>query len=184
MTSNWQLALKLAWSLSARPGRPAIGGAAFVSLLLRRCPALIGLGVRGGEIEPARAGWGEAWNRRAPVKVPTGRPPPPLGAPLSERPGPPQPPSRSRTAFAAGAFALGAGSVKKCPHWGLRDVRARQGRPVAGTCRTRGDVTEAGLWRERCATASSASPIVPLGLRRPSSPLAVTAKVSGWLEPD
>lgn len=85
MTSNWQLALKLAWSLSARPGRPAIGGAAFVSLLLRRCPALIGLGVRRGGnragsrrlgrgLEPACAGKGlsrpaASAPRRAPLRV-------------------------------------------------------------------------------------------------------------------
>lgn len=42
--------LKLAWKLRPRPGRPAIGGAGFVSLLLRRCQALIGLGA---------GGWGE-----------------------------------------------------------------------------------------------------------------------------
>lgn len=68
--------LKLAWLPRPRPGRAAIGGAGLVSLLLRRCQALIGLGA-GGWGEWARAGWGEAWNRRAPVKVPPERPPPP-----------------------------------------------------------------------------------------------------------
>lgn len=44
---------------------------------------MIGLGTSGWG-EWARAGWGEAWNRRAPVKVPTERPPPPLLASIPE----------------------------------------------------------------------------------------------------
>lgn len=42
----------------------------------------------GGERD--RAGWGEAWNRRAPVKIPLERSPPPLLASLSWAPGGPQ----------------------------------------------------------------------------------------------
>lgn len=38
----------------------------------------------GGWGEWARAGWGEAWNRRAPVKVPPEWPPPPVLASLPE----------------------------------------------------------------------------------------------------
>lgn len=56
-----------------------IGGVRFVSLLLRRCQALIGLGTSGWG-EWARGVWGEAWNRRAPVKVPPEQPPPLLFA--------------------------------------------------------------------------------------------------------
>lgn len=54
---HWE-ALKLAWRPRPRPGRPAIGGAAFVSLLLRRCQALIGLGGRGGASGAGRLGRG------------------------------------------------------------------------------------------------------------------------------
>ena len=50
--------LKLAWYLRPRPGRPAIGGAGFVSLLLRRCQALIGLGAGGWGVRARRLGRG------------------------------------------------------------------------------------------------------------------------------
>lgn len=92
--------LTRAWRPRPRPARPAIGGAGFVSLLLRRCQPLIGLGAGGGEsgarpwgrgLEPACAGEGPS---RA-VPRPCARPSPAPGgarvavslAPPSSHPG-------------------------------------------------------------------------------------------------
>lgn len=133
---------------------------------------MIGLG-RDWWGEPARAGWGEAGNRRAPVKVPPGPAPQPPTPPL---------PSPTPGAHARRRPGRCCGTRRRSGSWVV------PGRYLGDP---RGDVTaagQAGVQGSAPPSARPTSPIVPRGVASrpppPRVPLAVTAKVSGWPEPD